>query len=49
MEEDGDLSVPMMSTSISEDEFEDLCLMIDLMARVIIMELTFLHYVCTVL
>ena len=40
MEEDGDVSVPTISTSITEDEFEDLCLMIDPMAiRVIIMEL----------
>ena len=45
MEEDGDVSVPMISTRITEDEYEDLCLMIDPMARVVIMELTFLHYV----
>ena len=29
MEEDGDVSIPTISTSITEDEFEDLCLMID--------------------
>ena len=33
MDEDGDVSVPMISASITEDEFEDLCLMIDPMAR----------------
>ena len=32
MEEDGDVSVPTISTSITEDESEDLCLMIDPMA-----------------
>ena len=33
MQEDGDVHVPAISTSISEDEYEDLCLMIDPMAR----------------
>ena len=34
MVEDGDVHVPAISTSIiSEDEYEDLCLMIDPMAR----------------
>ena len=34
MEEDGDVHVPAISRSIiSEEEYEDLCLMIDPMAR----------------
>ena len=33
MQEDGGVHVPAISTSISEDEYEDLCLMIDPMAR----------------
>ena len=49
MEEDGDVHVPTTSTSISEDEYEDLCLMIDPMARShnygIDIYLDVLHYV----
>ena len=49
MEEDGDVSVPTISTSITEDEFEDLCLMIDPMAMShnngIDIYLEVLHYV----
>ena len=49
MEEDGDVSVPMISTCITEDELEDLCLMIDPMARShdygIDIYLEVLHYV----
>ena len=33
MEEDGDVHVPAISRTISEDEYEDLCVMIDPMAR----------------
>ena len=49
MKEDGDVSVPTISTSITEDEFEDLCLMIDPMATShnygIDIYLEVLHYV----
>eukprot|EP00731_Ephydatia_muelleri_P005074 Em0002g1250a len=49
VEEDGDVSVPTISTSITEDEFEDLCLMIDPMATShnygIDIYLEVLHYV----
>ena len=49
VEEDGDVSVPTISASITEDEFEDLCLMIDPMARShnfgIDIYLEVLHYV----
>ena len=33
MEEDGVVHVPAISRTISEDEYEDLCVMIDPMAR----------------